>query len=81
MPEEDTELELLLSLDGRSYEAAAGYVVEFLVRRTAKTAARPHGISYSLVFRPKGGKALCALRQCAPPRAHRGSVREAPCRA
>ena len=56
MPEEDTELELLLSLDGRSYEAAAGYMVEFLVRRTAKTAARPHGISYSLVFRPKGGK-------------------------
>ena len=56
MPEEDTELELLLSLDGSSFEAAAGYVVEFVARRTAKTAARPHGISYSLVFRPKDGK-------------------------
>ena len=56
MAEEDAELELLLSLDGRSYEAAAGYVVEFVVRRMAKTSARPHGISYSLVFRPKGGK-------------------------
>lgn len=50
------ELELLLSLDGGSYEAAPGYVVEFVVRRTAKSPARPHGISYSLVFRPKGGK-------------------------
>jgi hypothetical protein len=53
---EDAELELLLSLDGQSYEAAAGYVVEFVVRRTEKTAARPHGISYALVFRPKDGK-------------------------
>jgi hypothetical protein len=56
MAEEVAELELLLSLDGRSYEAAAGYVVEFVVRRTASSAARPHGISYALAFRPKGGK-------------------------
>ena len=56
MSDEDAELELLLSLDGGSYEAAPGYVVEFVVRRTAKSPARPHGISYSLVFRPKGGK-------------------------
>src|SRR6516165_10736940 len=38
-----------------SYEAAAGYVVEFVVRRVKKTAARPHGIRYALVFRPKRG--------------------------
>jgi len=56
MAEEDAELELLLSLDGAGYEAAAGYLVEFVVRRTAKTPARPHGISFSLVFRPKAGK-------------------------
>jgi hypothetical protein len=31
---EDAELELLLSLDGTSYEAAEGYVVEFSARRT-----------------------------------------------
>src|SRR5580700_1043065 len=43
---EEAELEVLLSLDGHSYEAAAGYVVEFVVRRTEKTAARPHGVSY-----------------------------------
>jgi len=51
--DEDTELELLLSLDGTSYEAAEGYVVEFMARRTSKTPERQHGISYALVFRPK----------------------------
>ncbi len=53
---ENAELELLLSLDGMSYEAAAGYVVEFTVRRTDRTPERPHGISYVLVFRPKDGE-------------------------
>ena len=53
--DEEAELELLLSLDGQSYEAAIGYVVEFSVTRTEKTAERPHGISYSLVFRPRHG--------------------------
>jgi hypothetical protein len=54
--EAESELELLLSLDGASYEAAAGYLVEFTVKRTAPTAERPHGISYALVFRPKQGE-------------------------
>jgi len=53
---EDAELELLLSLDGASYEAAEGYVVEFKVQRTNPTPARPHGIIYALVFRPHDGK-------------------------
>jgi hypothetical protein len=52
---EEAELEILLSLNGASYEAAQGYVVEFVVERTEKSAGRPHGISYALVFRPKGG--------------------------
>lgn len=51
--DEDAELELLLSLDGMSYEAAEGYVVEFMARRTTRTQERPHGINYALVFRPK----------------------------
>lgn len=42
-------------MDGASYEAAAGYVVEFKTRRTDKTPERPKGISYALVFRPKDG--------------------------
>jgi len=52
---DEAELELLLSFDGASYEAAAGYVVEFTVKRTARTAERPHGVSYALVFRPVRG--------------------------
>jgi hypothetical protein len=52
------ELELLLSLDGARFEAAEGYVVEFTAKRTRRTAARPHGLRYSLVFRPDRGKPL-----------------------
>ncbi len=51
----DDELEVVLNLDGFSYEAAAGYIVEFSAKRTDKTPERPHGISYALVFRPKAG--------------------------
>jgi hypothetical protein len=53
---DEAEVELLLSFDGASYEAAAGYVVEFMVKRTGMTAKRPHGVSYALVFRPVRGK-------------------------
>ncbi len=52
---EDAELELLLGLDGVSYEAAAGYVVAFSARRVPRGEHRPHGIAYSLVLRPKRG--------------------------
>lgn len=54
---EDAELELLLSLDGASFEAAEGYVVEFSAQRAPPTRERPHGIAYSLVLRAKGGGA------------------------
>ncbi len=53
---EDDELELLLSFDGASYEAADGYVVEFTVKRTAIAPTHPHGIAYALVFRPASGE-------------------------
>ncbi|ARN80399.1 toxin-antitoxin system TumE family protein [Methylocystis bryophila] len=53
---EDEELELLLSFDGASFEAAEGYVVEFMARRTEPTPQRPHGLSYALVFRPEDGE-------------------------
>jgi hypothetical protein len=54
--EEEAELEVLLSLDGQSFEAAGGYVVEFSVKRTRRTSQRPHGIRYALVFRPASGE-------------------------
>jgi hypothetical protein len=34
--QEEAELELLLSFDGASYEAAAGYVVEFMVNELSE---------------------------------------------
>ena len=52
---EDAELELLLNLDGASFEAAAGYVVEFSARRIPPAPERPHRIEYALVLRPKDG--------------------------
>jgi hypothetical protein len=54
---DETELELLLSLDGATYEMAPGVIAEFAVRRTAVTPQRPHGISYALVLRSKTGGA------------------------
>lgn len=53
---EEEELQMLLSLDGSSYEAAEGYIVEFMVHLTSATKERPHGISYALVFRPVDGE-------------------------
>jgi Family of unknown function (DUF6516) len=52
---DDSELELLLALDGAVFEMAGGVIVEFTARRTATTPQRPHGIGYALVLRPKSG--------------------------
>ena len=52
---DDSELELLLALDGAVFEMAPGVIVEFTARRTALTPERPHGISYALVLRAKSG--------------------------
>ena len=52
---DDKELEPLLDLDGASFEAAEGFVVEFMARRTDIPQERPRGISYALVFSPVSG--------------------------
>jgi hypothetical protein len=70
---EDAELELLLSLDGASYEAADGYVVEFSAKRVPATRQRPHGIAYSLVLRPKEGGAPFVRFDNAHSVPHRGA--------
>ena len=54
---EGDELELLVTLDGASFEAADGYVVEFKATRVSPSKARPHEIDYSLVFRSAAGGA------------------------
>lgn len=53
---DEFEIEALLSLDGARFEAAEGYVVEFMARRTEATKERPHGLSYAFVFRPLDGE-------------------------
>ncbi len=52
---DDSELELLLALDGAVFETAPGMIVEFTARRTAMTLGRPRGISYAFVLRAKLG--------------------------
>ena len=52
---DDDELELLRSLDGAAYEMAPDVLVEFTIKRSPATAQRPHGVSYSMVLRPKEG--------------------------
>ena len=55
-PETDYALDMLLGLNGRSFESeAGGYVSEFSAKRVALTTGQPHGIGYALVLRPKGG--------------------------
>ncbi|RQW77188.1 MAG: hypothetical protein EHM62_08805 [Methylococcus sp.] len=49
------DLEAPLGLDGLTYKAAPGYIVEFNVKRVAVTSARPHGIHHSLVLRARRG--------------------------
>ena len=51
----DGELEVLLALDGASFEMAPGVIVEFTARRTDATPERPHGLSYAFVLRDKSG--------------------------
>jgi hypothetical protein len=66
------ELEVLLNLDGASYEAAAGYVVEFSARRVPSAEQRPYGIAYSLVLRAKAGGEPLVRFDNAHGVAHRG---------
>jgi Family of unknown function (DUF6516) len=54
---DDSELELLLDLDGAVFEMTGGLVVEVTAKVTKETPERPHGISYALVLRPKAGGA------------------------
>lgn len=49
------DLDALLSLDGASFEAAEGYIVEFKARAVETSTRRPHGLVYSLILRPRPG--------------------------
>jgi hypothetical protein len=54
----DYTLEFLLAFDGRIHHLQQGYWIKFDIRREEITAARPHGLSYSLTLHAPDGKRL-----------------------
>jgi Family of unknown function (DUF6516) len=57
-PGSDYALEFLLPFDGRIHLLAGGYSIRFEVVRVPATAARPHGLSYSLTLHAPDGTRL-----------------------
>ncbi|MBI4192926.1 MAG: hypothetical protein HY525_20625 [Betaproteobacteria bacterium] len=59
MPRRDESLDTLLDLDGQTLVISEqGHFVKFVVKRNEATAARPHGLSYSLTLHSKTGVRL-----------------------
>ena len=57
---EDRSIERLLDLDGEIIEVGGGYWVKISAKRVAPTAAKPHGINYSLcLLAPNGDRRVC----------------------
>ena len=59
MLERDASLDTLLDLDGQSFVITdQGDFVKFVVKRTAVTQTRPHGLSYSFTLHAPDGTRL-----------------------
>lgn len=59
MAKRDRSLDALLDLHGQVLVIDdEGHVARFAVRRTAPTAARPHGLSYALTLHDRTGRRL-----------------------
>lgn len=57
---EDRSLAALLDLDGEVMEVGGGFWVSIAARRVRPSAARPHGIDYSLcLVSPEGRRVIC----------------------
>lgn len=57
---DDASVERLLDLDGEIMEVGGGFWVKFSARRVAVTAAKPHGIDYSIcLFSPASDRLIC----------------------
>lgn len=60
MSSDDRALDRLLLLDGEIMEVGDGYWVNIKARLAPATAARPHGIKYSLcLFAPNDDRVVC----------------------
>ena len=75
MPRRDPEytLEFLLAFDGHIHHLEEGYRIKFDIRRVEASAARPHGLSYSLTLHAPNGTRLIGFDNAhiVPPRGSR----------
>jgi len=69
---DDPSLLRLLDLDGEIMEVGGGFWVALRVRRVTASAARPHGIAYSLVLIGPGDERLVCYDNAHPVKAGRG---------
>jgi hypothetical protein len=77
----ESGLDDLLALDGVSFfaDAEGRYQVKFVVKKVTTSAARPHGLSYSLTLHDENGERLVGFDNAHPvagqsgPAAHRGA--------
>ena len=68
-PDRDPGLDTLLDLHGQTlFVDEIGHWVKFIVRRTAATPERPHGISYSLTLHAPEGTRLVGFDNAHPVR-------------
>lgn len=69
----DPGLDTLLDLDGQTlFVDEIGHWVKFVVRRTATTPERPHGLSYSLTLHAPNGDRLVGFDNAHPAKERRG---------
>ena len=69
----DPGLDTLLDLDGQTlFVDEVGHWVKFVVRRTAVTPERPHGLSYSLTLHAPDGDRLVGFDNAHPVKERRG---------
>lgn len=72
MPADDRSLAYILDLDDEEIVYEGGYVARFKIKEIPVTAAKPHGISYSLTFHAADGRRLMGFDN-AHNVAHRGA--------
>ena len=72
--ERDPSLDALLGLDGQVYviDPEGDFWVRFVVREVPVTAAKPHGLDYSLTLHGRNGERLAGFDNAHPVRAGSG---------
>ncbi len=71
----DPILDTLLALDGYVFVRDAGHSVKFVVKQVPVSAARPHGLSYSLTLHDENGARLVGFDNAHAPPKKKGQAR------